>query len=54
MAKLMVVNRGTLEASMRKLEAQQAREPQEKELRENVERQFAEEKSQRDNEHASR
>lgn len=54
MAKLTVVNRGTLKASMRKLEAHRAQDPEEKELHENMERQFAEEKAQRDNEHASR
>lgn len=54
MAKLKVVNRGTLQASMRKLEARRAQDPLEKELHEDMERRFTEEKARRDNEHASR
>ena len=54
MAKLIVVNRGTLEAALRRLNAVQAQDPQEQELQRNRELQDAEEKARRDADFASR
>ena len=54
MAKLIVVNRGTLEASLRRLEAVHAQDPLEQEFRRARQLQLEEERTRRDAEFASR
>ena len=54
MAKMVIVNRKTLETALRNFEKERANAPPELEARAEIERRFEEEKHRRDAEHPSR